>query len=79
MSHCSWNMQILYPNKPASGCLTGSLCVWYGPGYGYATNIVFNIYNKQVLKVYPYPFTSTLCQFGVGAVFVLLMWASGRA
>ena len=45
----------------------------------YATNIVFNIYNKQVLKVYPYPFTSTLCQFGVGAVFVLLMWASGRA
>lgn len=43
----------------------------------YLTNIVFNIYNKQVLKAYPFPLTSTLCQFGAGAVFVCAMWASG--
>lgn len=32
---------------------------------------------ELVLKAYPYPMTSTLCQFGAGAVFVLAMWASG--
>ncbi|GMH33700.1 hypothetical protein BSKO_01534 [Bryopsis sp. KO-2023] len=39
---------------------------WYG------ANIYFNIYNKQVLKVYPYPVTCTCIQFGVGSVLALL-------
>ncbi|KAL0431647.1 UNVERIFIED_CONTAM: Phosphoenolpyruvate/phosphate translocator 2, chloroplastic [Sesamum radiatum] len=41
----------------------------------YLLNIYFNIYNKQVLKVYPFPATVTAFQFGCGTVVILLMWA----
>lgn len=41
----------------------------------YAANIVFNIYNKQVLKVFTYPINCTELQFGVGSVIALSMWA----
>ncbi|KAL3642347.1 hypothetical protein CASFOL_013162 [Castilleja foliolosa] len=37
-------------------------------------NIYFNIYNKQVLKAFHYPYTATLGQFAIGAVLVTLMW-----
>ncbi|KAL8041987.1 hypothetical protein ABFX02_09G020800 [Erythranthe guttata] len=37
-------------------------------------NIYFNIYNKQVLKVFHYPLTVTLVQFAFGAALVTLMW-----
>lgn len=40
----------------------------------YLLNIYFNIYNKQVLKVYPFPVTVTAFQFGCGTVLILLMW-----
>ncbi|XP_073123720.1 triose phosphate/phosphate translocator, non-green plastid, chloroplastic-like [Henckelia pumila] len=43
-------------------------------GLWYLFNIYFNIYNKQVLKVYPYPVTVSLVQFAVGTVIVFLMW-----
>lgn len=43
-------------------------------GLWYLFNIFFNIYNKQVLKVYRFPVTVTTCQFGVGTILVLLMW-----
>ncbi|KAK9203141.1 hypothetical protein WN943_013395 [Citrus x changshan-huyou] len=43
-------------------------------GLWYFFNIIFNIYNKQVLKVYRFPVTVTTCQFGVGTVLVLLLW-----
>ncbi|KAK3033516.1 hypothetical protein RJ639_032745 [Escallonia herrerae] len=43
-------------------------------GMWYLFNIYFNIYNKQVLKVFPYPVTVTGIQFAVGTVFVVLMW-----
>ncbi|XP_062030660.1 triose phosphate/phosphate translocator, non-green plastid, chloroplastic-like [Rosa rugosa] len=43
-------------------------------GLWYLFNIYFNIYNKQVLKVFPYPATVTGIQFAVGTVVVLLMW-----
>ncbi|KAG8652565.1 phosphoenolpyruvate/phosphate translocator 1, chloroplastic [Manihot esculenta] len=43
-------------------------------GLWYLFNIYFNIYNKQVLKVYPYPVTVTAVQFAVGTVLVILMW-----
>ncbi|CAK9195478.1 unnamed protein product [Sphagnum troendelagicum] len=46
-------------------------------GLWYLFNIYFNIYNKQVLKVFPFPITITNLQFAVGGVFVLLMWATG--
>lgn len=43
-------------------------------GLWYLFNIYFNIYNKQVLKVFPYPITVTTVQFAVGTVIVFLMW-----
>ncbi|GMJ06691.1 PHOSPHOENOLPYRUVATE/PHOSPHATE TRANSLOCATOR, Nitrous Oxide Overexpressor 1, CAB UNDEREXPRESSED 1 [Hibiscus trionum] len=43
-------------------------------GLWYLFNIYFNIYNKQVLKVYHYPITVTVIQFAVGTVLVSLMW-----
>ena len=44
---------------------------WYG------FNIVFNIYNKQILKSFPYPVTVTLIELGVGSALICAMWASG--
>ncbi|KAJ7974598.1 Phosphoenolpyruvate/phosphate translocator chloroplastic-like [Quillaja saponaria] len=43
-------------------------------GIWYILNIYFNIYNKQVLKVYPFPATVTAFQFGFGALMIILMW-----
>ncbi|KAF8005949.1 hypothetical protein BT93_K0279 [Corymbia citriodora subsp. variegata] len=43
-------------------------------GLWYLFNIYFNIYNKQVLKVYHFPATITMVQFAVGSIFVLFMW-----
>nr|GMD36314.1 triose phosphate/phosphate translocator, non-green plastid, chloroplastic-like [Ipomoea batatas] len=43
-------------------------------GLWYLFNIYFNIYNKQVLKVFHFPVTVTLVQFAVGSVLVTLMW-----
>lgn len=41
----------------------------------YMFNIWFNIYNKKVLKAFPYPLTCTAIQFGVGSLLALTMWA----
>ncbi|KAL6842487.1 hypothetical protein ACP4OV_027722 [Aristida adscensionis] len=46
-------------------------------GLWYLFNIYFNIYNKQVLKVFPYPINVTEAQFAVGTVISLFMWISG--
>ncbi|XP_059641362.1 phosphoenolpyruvate/phosphate translocator 1, chloroplastic-like [Cornus florida] len=43
-------------------------------GLWYLFNIYFNIYNKQVLKVFPFPVTVTTVQFAVGTVLVIFMW-----
>jgi len=43
-------------------------------GAWYAFNIYFNIYNKQVLKAFPYPMTCTTMQFLVGSALAGLMW-----
>ncbi|CAK7328880.1 unnamed protein product [Dovyalis caffra] len=43
-------------------------------GLWYIFNIYFNIYNKQVLKVFPNPVTVTAVQFAVGTVLVIFMW-----
>ncbi|GAB2289505.1 hypothetical protein Dimus_023815 [Dionaea muscipula] len=43
-------------------------------GLWYLFNIYFNIYNKQVLKVYHFPVTVTVGQFAVGTLLVLFMW-----
>ncbi|KAK1370277.1 Phosphoenolpyruvate/phosphate translocator 2, chloroplastic [Heracleum sosnowskyi] len=44
-------------------------------GVWYLLNIYFNIYNKQVLKVFPYPATLTALQFGCGTLMVVIMWS----
>ncbi|XP_061366825.1 phosphoenolpyruvate/phosphate translocator 1, chloroplastic-like [Gastrolobium bilobum] len=43
-------------------------------GFWLIFNIYFNIYNKQVLKVYHFPLTVTAIQFAVGTVLILFMW-----
>ncbi|XP_057791700.1 phosphoenolpyruvate/phosphate translocator 2, chloroplastic [Salvia miltiorrhiza] len=48
--------------------LAAMFAVWY------LLNIYFNIFNKQVLKVYHFPATLTAFQFGCGTVIILLMW-----
>lgn len=50
------------------GCLFG---LWY------LFNIYFNIYNKQVLKVYQFPVTVTQFQFFVGSIIAATMWTLG--
>jgi len=44
---------------------------WYG------SNIYFNIYNKQILKVFAHPLTCTNVAFGVSSLMSLFLWASG--
>nr|XP_043606828.1 phosphoenolpyruvate/phosphate translocator 1, chloroplastic-like [Erigeron canadensis] len=56
-------------SKLAETLVLGSLF-----GLWYLFNIYFNIYNKQVLKVFPNPITVTTVQFAVGTVIVFLMW-----
>ncbi|KAJ0989140.1 hypothetical protein J5N97_007496 [Dioscorea zingiberensis] len=63
-------------SKPGSGGLLQTLQLGSLFGLWYLFNIYFNIYNKQVLKVYHYPITITSFQFVVGTVLVLLMWSS---
>lgn len=54
-----------------AGMLLALFMCWYG------FNIVFNIYNKQILKSFPYPVTVTLIELGVGSALIAAMWASG--
>lgn len=63
--------------KPDEGGLWRTLQLGSLFGLWYLFNIYFNIYNKQVLKVFPYPISVTTVQFAVGSVFVLLMWITG--
>ncbi|KAJ4831487.1 holo-[acyl-carrier-protein] synthase [Turnera subulata] len=43
-------------------------------GLWYLLNIYFNIYNKQVLKVFPFPTTITAFQSGCGTLMIMVMW-----
>lgn len=58
----------------SDGGLLGTLLLGSLFGLWYLFNIYFNIYNKQVLKVFQYPLTITTCQFAIGTVLVLFMW-----
>ncbi|KAF5746875.1 Phosphoenolpyruvate/phosphate translocator 2 isoform 1 [Tripterygium wilfordii] len=57
-----------------SSDLTGTLQLGAMFGLWYLLNIYFNIFNKQVLKVYPYPATVTAFQFGCGTTMIIIMW-----
>ncbi|KAF5457267.1 hypothetical protein F2P56_021380 [Juglans regia] len=60
--------------KPSGVIKTLQLSAMFGAWY--ILNIYFNIYNKQVLKVYPFPATVTAFQVGFGTLLITLMWAS---
>ncbi|KAL3512823.1 hypothetical protein ACH5RR_025540 [Cinchona calisaya] len=60
--------------KPEGKALGDTLVLGSLFGLWYLFNIYFNIYNKQVLKVYPYPVTVTVIQFAVGTALVTFMW-----
>mmetsp|Transcript_4592 Transcript_4592/g.9924 ORF Transcript_4592/g.9924 Transcript_4592/m.9924 type:complete len:399 (+) Transcript_4592:48-1244(+) len=46
-------------------------------GGWYACNIIFNIYNKTSLKLFPHPLTLTTVQFMVGALISVACWTTG--
>ncbi|ERN02362.1 phosphoenolpyruvate/phosphate translocator 1, chloroplastic [Amborella trichopoda] len=64
-------------SKSSSSSLIQTLQLGALFGLWYLFNIYFNIYNKQVLKVFPFPITITTLQFAVGTVLVLIMWSTG--
>lgn len=43
-------------------------------GVWYYSSTVFNVYNKQVLEVFPFPVTCTLVQFVVASVVMSSLW-----
>ncbi|XP_076915612.1 xylulose 5-phosphate/phosphate translocator, chloroplastic-like [Bidens hawaiensis] len=45
-------------------------------GFWYFQNIVFNIYNKKALNVFPYPWLLASFQLLVGSVWMLVLWAT---
>jgi solute carrier family 35 protein E1 len=63
--------------KEGAGSLLKTLQLGSLFGLWYLFNIYFNIYNKQVLKVFPHPITITTVQFAVGAVLSIFMWTVG--
>ncbi|CAH9082322.1 unnamed protein product [Cuscuta europaea] len=42
----------------------------------WALNVVFNIYNKKVLNVFPYPWLTSTLSLAVGSLIMLLSWAT---
>ncbi|KAF5725685.1 xylulose 5-phosphate/phosphate translocator chloroplastic [Tripterygium wilfordii] len=45
-------------------------------GFWYFQNIVFNIYNKKALNVFPFPWFLASFQLFVGSVWMLILWSS---
>ncbi|KAK7266063.1 hypothetical protein RIF29_18703 [Crotalaria pallida] len=62
------------PFKPSSSGVIQNLQLGAMFGTWYLLNIYFNIYNKQVLKVYPFPATVTTFQFGFASLMISLIW-----
>ncbi|GAB0491700.1 hypothetical protein MMPV_002955 [Pyropia vietnamensis] len=52
----------------ATAALLGLFVLWYG------SNTAFNVYNKRVLGVFPFPITCTLVQCTVAAVAMSSLW-----
>ncbi|CAA7038700.1 unnamed protein product [Microthlaspi erraticum] len=62
------------PENVESGGLVKGLKLGGMFGVWYLLNIYYNIFNKQVLKVYPYPATVTAFQLGCGTFMIATMW-----
>ncbi|KAK2394509.1 glucose-6-phosphate/phosphate translocator 1, chloroplastic [Trifolium repens] len=44
-------------------------------GFWYFQNIVFNIYNKKVLNIFPFPWLLASFQLFVGSIWMLVLWS----
>lgn len=42
----------------------------------WALNVVFNIYNKKVLNVFPYPWLTSTLSLATGSLMMLISWAT---
>ncbi|KAM0907027.1 hypothetical protein ACQ4PT_016368 [Festuca glaucescens] len=65
------------PAEEGGAALAKTLQLGVFFGLWYLFNIYFNIYNKQVLKVFPYPINITTVQFAVGTAISLFLWITG--
>ncbi|XP_004293269.1 PREDICTED: glucose-6-phosphate/phosphate translocator 1, chloroplastic [Fragaria vesca subsp. vesca] len=45
----------------------------------WALNVVFNIYNKKVLNVFPFPWLTSTLSLATGSLMMLISWAVGIA
>ncbi|RDY01604.1 Glucose-6-phosphate/phosphate translocator 2, chloroplastic [Mucuna pruriens] len=45
----------------------------------WALNVVFNIYNKKVLNVFPYPWLTSTLSLAAGSLIMLISWATTLA
>ncbi|KAL5972731.1 GABA/polyamine transporter [Asimina triloba] len=43
----------------------------------WALNVVFNIYNKKVLNVFPFPWLTSTLSLATGSLMMLISWATG--
>ncbi|GAB4830915.1 glycerol-3-phosphate O-acyltransferase 2 [Ancistrocladus abbreviatus] len=42
----------------------------------WALNVVFNIYNKKVLNIFPYPWLTSRLSLAAGSLMMLILWAT---
>lgn len=59
------------PNNPKSKNLKLALVF----GFWYFQNIVFNIYNKKALNIFPFPWLLASFQLFVGSIWMLVLWS----
>jgi solute carrier family 35 protein E1 len=43
----------------------------------YALNVQYNLYNKKILNIFPYPYTTALIQLASGVFYILPVWVLG--
>jgi solute carrier family 35 protein E1 len=43
----------------------------------YAFNVAYNVYNKTILTVFPFPWTAACLQLGIGLLYILPVWTLG--
>ncbi|EFJ35859.1 hypothetical protein SELMODRAFT_79231 [Selaginella moellendorffii] len=61
--------------KDDKGGGTGRIAVYFVSWWG--LNIIFNVYNKKVLNVYPFPWLTSVMALFAGTVIMLGSWMTG--
>eukprot|EP00262_Sarcandra_glabra_P021748 TRINITY_DN931_c0_g1_i3.p1 TRINITY_DN931_c0_g1~~TRINITY_DN931_c0_g1_i3.p1 ORF type:complete len:399 (-),score=9.33 TRINITY_DN931_c0_g1_i3:411-1607(-) len=68
------NMQI--PDQHARSEAAQKLKIGIYFATWWALNVVFNIYNKKVLNVFPYPWLTSTLSLATGSLMMLISWAT---